>query len=553
MTPPAPSPAPPLPDRPSSHTRPERRRPAVPDLEIGPAGDPPPAASTDTVTTSIALTRRERWVVAFLGAAVFLGAFFRIPAGIQTGDSGDFQIACATLGIAHAPGYTGYALPFWIVTRLFFFLDPAYVVQLCCLACMAVGLMLGAVLLIRLGVNALVAATVALALTLYRWTWFNMLVAEVYAPSLACLTGCIYLVVEYGRRRKPWRLYAAAVLYGLLLVNRPPAICFLPGIVFAVWWIERASGGRVVLRRLATTGALSAGVVAGVLSLMLYLEKPTTTYNYLLDYAEARTGIPEDDGTFRAAAARLGWLITAQDFNYLKGSTFYQARSKLRWIRRQFFVYDTQPLLIGLLAVSLGGYVLVRRSPELAVMLGSVVVGAVAFQLQYRVHDDATDLVPVAWSLAIVMAAALARWFPRDLPPRWRTPLAVICLAGAALILRHNAVRYNPGQTRAAEAFLAEMDLASLPPDAVVASDWIMSRPVLYAKLVRTPRPDLHVVRVNEQGRWKEDVVRYVDRPVYYTQEHPAPDGFRLRPYRNIFEMVPAGGDQDTAERGDSG
>jgi len=495
-----------------------------------------------------ALTVVERRIVALVGLAIVAMGGSRIPPGILAGDAGDFQVACATMGIAHSPGYVGYTFLFWFPTKLFFFVDPAYVVQFCCLLCMALAHALCAALLIRLGVHALAAAAVALGFTLYRWTWFNMVVAEVYAPSLAALTGCVFLLHTYGRTGRRWMLCAAAALYGLLVANRPPAALYLPGFLVALWWIERRGRVGQVLRRMVGAGATAAAAAAAVLALLLYLESPTTAYNYLYDYAEARPGIPEDDGTARAAVARAAWLITAQDFNWLKGSDIGQARSKLRWIRRQLFVYDTRPLLCALLGLGLGGYVLVRRSPDLAAMLACIVIGAIAFQTQYRVHDDATDLVPVAWSLLTIGGAYLARWLPRRIEPPRVTLLAAFCIATLGSVAVYNATRYNPGQTRAAAAFVEELDLASFPRRSVVASEWSLSRPVLYAKLVRSPRPDIHVVRVNETGNWKDDVVEYLDRPLFYTQEQATPDGFTLRPFRNVFELVPVEGSEGVRE-----
>lgn len=477
-----------------------------------------------------------------LGVGLFLFGIglWHISPGIQDGDNGDFQLACATLGIAHPPGYVGYAFVGWLWTKVLFWVDPAYAVQLGCLTCVVGSLMIACALLIRAGCHALLACAIALLPIQHPWFWHSVTCAEVYAPSLFVLALVVYLFCTDGRPGRAWRLYLAAGLYGFLVINRPPALLFLPGIVAALIVAKRRLG--CGWKSIGGTLAAAAGVAAlagtSVLVLTLLLEDPATPYNYVAIHEASDGGVPIDDGTFAAAVDRLVWLVTAQQYDALKGANVGQMRSKLRWIRRQLFVYDARAAVVLLLGIGLGMWALWKSGPDWPVLLLGVVAGSIAFQVQYRVHDFASDLLPVIWALVILLGAYAGRFVPARARGGRRIVAGAILVAMAVWVVWYAGERYNYGEAHRRERFLAELRMSSLPEDAVIVSDWNLSVPLLYEKLVRHARGDVTVIGANDERSWAQRVRAYLDRPAYYTEAAPAPAGYDLVAERNVYRLV---------------
>ena len=172
--------------------------------------------------------RRADWIAPGL-AVVFISvlAIPRLPPGVCFADAGDLQLASATLGIMHPPGYAGYATLGWFVSRVPG-VDPAYMVSLACFASGLTAIWFCMLLQIRLGVSSWIAGALGLALTAHPRVWSNLLAPEVYAPTLALLAGAAYLLVRSVHRGVRRDMLLAALLYGLALANRPPLLFMLP-------------------------------------------------------------------------------------------------------------------------------------------------------------------------------------------------------------------------------------------------------------------------------------------------------------------------------------
>ncbi|MCH7592399.1 MAG: DUF2723 domain-containing protein, partial [Planctomycetes bacterium] len=183
--------------------------------------------------------RRADWIAPGL-AVVFISALAipRLPPGVCFEDAGDLQLASATLGIMHPPGYAGYVTLGWFVSRVPG-VDPAYMVSLACFASGLTAIWFCMLLQIRLGVSSWIAGALGLALTAHPRVWSNLLVPEVYAPTLALLAGAAYLLVRSVHRGVRRDMLLAALLYGLALANRPPLLFMLPFFLVA-WWTARS-------------------------------------------------------------------------------------------------------------------------------------------------------------------------------------------------------------------------------------------------------------------------------------------------------------------------
>ncbi len=496
--------------------------------------DPPHPASAWP-----ALGRGGRGAVLLIGFLTLAVGLPRIPPGIYNCDQGDFQLACATLGIAHSPGYVGYATVGWVLTKVLFFVEPTYLISLACLGCVAISLMFLTAILIRVGVGILLSGAISLLLINHDSFWYSMTVPEVYAPSLALLAGITYLLCKYGRLYRPRDLLLAGALYGFLLANRPPGLFFAPGLLagLAVIELRRGAGWSAAAKRALGTMAMAALVLLAVLALTWVRDAPGTPYNHIQTYAEAYGKLPTDSSTFNARWERVSWLVTGQEFRQYMGSNLGQMRSKLRWIRRQLFVYDRVPFYAMLGLMGLGGFVLMRRWPEMAWTGIIYVVGTTGYLIQYRVHDQAADLLPILFGVSLLIGPGLAKLLPTFFGPQRRVvPIAALVAIGGWTVL-HGEIRYNYAIMRYAVPYLQELDFESLPQDSVMMADWSTAKPLWYKLAVEGVRPDIRVITSNHPDEWPRLIEPHLGRPAFYTGQAPAPEGYTLRPWRNVWRL----------------
>jgi len=261
------------------------------------------------------LGRFDRLAVVLTVVIVTVATIPRLRPGVCFSDAGDLQLASATLGIMHPPGYAGYATIGYILTRVPG-VEPAYVVSLACLATGIVALILCLMIQVRLGVSPWIAGSLALALLLHSRVWTNLVVPEVYMPSLALLLGSAYCLMRYaqlGRRRD---VYIAGLLFGLVLANRPTVVWMLP-FFLAAWWLARGCW-EPSWRRWARTFLWLAccGIGPGLYSLgyVWVRDSPSVTYNYI-DHKNAEVRLlPEADAGWEAKAERLAWHVSGREF-----------------------------------------------------------------------------------------------------------------------------------------------------------------------------------------------------------------------------------------------
>lgn len=481
--------------------------------------------------------------------AIFVPACFRLPPGVCSGDGGDLQTACAVLGVAHPPGYAGFAAVGWLLTRILFFFDPAWVVSLLCLACMTGAVVLAAVMLTRLGVSAWMSSIAALLLTQHALVWQNMVIPEVYAPGAVLLMAAVYLLLRYGATRRMGDLLSAAAVFGFAVSQRPSFALMLPGMLGAWALMERRrwreaqgrSWGRLSIR---LVGILGVGVAPVILAAGLTYARigPSSPYSCVQEHvswerqAAGAGRIPEH------RSRQVVWVMRAEVFRRFMGADAGQMRGKFRWVRAQCHVYGTLPLVALLALLALGTISLARWSPPAAVVAWGIILGDLAFVLQYRIHDTAADLLPLLLMGTVLLAAggsATAQRITREVigiaGPLKRAGLEA---AGALTLLcvLHAFTRYNHSTWHATQ-YLRDLDLASLPADSVICAPWADARVVWYAELIATPRPDIEILGTDDPRVWVATCRNAGGRPVFLT--HPLPPGeadeVRLDPAGVLF------------------
>lgn len=481
----------------------------------------------------------QRWTV---GSTVLLIAALgvvHLPPGICFDDAGDLQMASTTLGIAHAPGYMGYVTVGWLACRILFFVEPAYVVSLLCLACMVAAIGLSIALLIRLGLHVLPACALGLLFVAHDSVWKNMVFPEVYAPSLALLVATCYLFFRYGRLHRAIDLYAAAGLFGFLVINRPPAVFVTPGLLIGLLVIERRFRApmRVMLRRVGAVLACGTIPVFVVLAILWMRDTPETAYHTVERQRLLWGGMPEFDSDPSIRIARIKWIVGGGQFAHLIGGNSSQVRSKLRWIRRQLFVYET-PRLMCLLAVSaVGFFALSRRGADWVLVLLSVIVGNLIFLCQYRVHGQAANLLPTLFGVLLVFGAVMAKSFPYDLTPPRRITVGIMFAMTCLWTIYHSTVRPNHARGADATRFLADADVSALPRNAVIFSKFGEMCPLWYSALVSHHRSDISVIS-SPFDMWPDLAQAYPNRPVFYADARAKPPpGWSLTPWRTFTRL----------------
>ena len=141
------------------------------------------------------------------------------------------------------------------------------------------------------------------------------------------------------------------------------------------------------------------------------------------------------------------------------------------------------------------------------------------------------------WAGGLLAGVAVSVLLPAQ-RPRWRgiASAAVLATVGVWTVLDH---RVDQGRIRDATDFVEQADLASMPANAVIWSDWGTSPPLWYARAISTSRRDIAVVNASPGG-WPQMITAYMDRPIFYINEHAkTPEGYTLEPYRNLWQLVP--------------
>lgn len=497
---------------------------------------------------------KEVWLALLATMALLaVTAFGFLPPGICKGDAGDLQLASATLGVMHPPGYTGFVTLGYLLTRIPG-TDPAYVVTLACFASGLVVLGLCLLMQVRLGVNPWVASALVLALTCHPRIWLNLIEPEVYAPAMALLAASAYLLIRYAATGGRMSLYLAALLFGMTLANRPTVIWIAPFFCLA-WWLAHGrwdSSTKDRYNRLAGSWRVFArvtllAIVPGLYSLgfILVRDTPDATYNYIESYNAEHHELPESDAGWRAKGERLWWQITAHEFRRYLVESPRDVRMRLRWLYLEFFLFRTVyflgamfitgPYLVPMVAViaAVGGTLLYRRSRPGFCLLVGMVLGNIGYIGIYRIYGLAGDLFPLMFAFTVVAGLAVSSLIPLG-AKRWRRATAVVLAATAGLLMSLDAPIRSDRESPDAIPFLTELDMATLPQNAVICSTWPESTPLWYARHILTKRHDIEIINAGELN-WYPRVADQLHRPIFMTFNPPRFKGQAISPYRNLW------------------
>jgi hypothetical protein len=460
-----------------------------------------------------------------------------LPPGLCFGDAGDLQVASATLGITHPPGYVGYVSLGYLLTRIPG-ADPAYVVSLACWAAGLAALALGVLLQVRLGASPWIAAALPLVLLHQSRVWTNLVKPEVYAPSLALLAGTVYLLIRYAQLGKRRDLWLSTFLYGVLAVNRPPVLFAAPFLLLAWLLAHRGLARRQMASRGTFGVALALTLLPAVYSLgyICVRDTPQTPHNSIEQFTPMETVLPGPHG-LGPRLERAWWLLRGAQFRSLMGNDWNGVRERLAWLYQDLEPYSRVTLAVTVALALLGAGLATWRCPVSLVILGGVALADVGFIAFYRVVGQAADSLPLLWVATVLTGVGLSLFFPHRAGWKREVIAAATWALLAALTITEFRPRLGVPIGRDATAYLAELDLATFPPDAgIVVDDWDARLPLCYARAVQTHRWDIALVSPQE---WARAGGNWAERPVYFASQTVVPDDAQLVPFRNVWKLEP--------------
>ena len=482
--------------------------------------------------------RRALPVLAFVAAVVLLITIPRLPRGVCYSDAGDLQLASATLGITHPPGYAGYVSLGYLATRIPG-VDPAYAVSMLCLVIGIVVLALCVLTQVRVGVNPWAAGTVALILTAHPRFWMNLITPEVYMPSLAFLAGAAYLAIKYAHGGRRGNVYAAAFLFGVALANRPPVLLTAPFFVTA-WWL---AARRWELSRRPSPKSflviLGCAMLPGVYSLgyLWVRDTPQTPYNYLEHHTAEHHELPQSSAGWSAKLERVTWHASAKQFHYRVGNDWRGVRAKLRWLRVQLVAYDALPYTIMALLGIFGVVMVFQRCLISGILLCGMGLQSVFFVCMFRDVGQAADLMPLLFALAVFGGVTLSTLFPIDGGARRKFFARALMIAIAVLTVFHVPHRPKYGASIDAKAFLEEMDLETFPQRSVIIALWTESLPLLYEQYILGTRPDINIV-IAQPGNWLRMADGFPGHPIFFVGKDSGLKDRVVMPFRNVWRLI---------------
>ncbi|MFN8482614.1 MAG: DUF2723 domain-containing protein [Anaerolineae bacterium] len=504
---------------------------------------------------------RSRWLLPILVALAFLALYATTVApGILPADSGEYQLAAATLGIAHPPGYPLYIMLGWAFTRLTPG-DPAWGLNL-----LSTLLAAATLAVVVLGVQSLplgaktpvtrVVAPLAAALTLAGATTFWAQATTANIRSLVALFTALLFWLGLRALVRPIaaRLAWLALITGLALSHHG-SLAFVALPVWAAvgwaWLAERREGRAPCPNAGIVVLGMALLLVVGAIGLLPVLYLPL----------RGAPGVPPHPEALVGASAVLDHAL-ARGFG---GDMFAFARPTLLPDRLSILA-DILDIQFGWLLVALAalGVVRVVLRGRVGLLLGGGFILPAFVAVTYRAPQTVEYMMPAYVAFALLVGAALTGDWASGLS---RLKLAqrrsavivtraaqVVALLVALIVAAANIVALWPSYAalhaddstrQAAEAFLA-----AAPPNAPAFAGWHQATPLWYLQYVTGLRQDVGVQYVPPAGAeyypttWRE---RLEDA----TQSGPSLATNRYPTYADApFTIAPAG-PGFVAQRGD--
>jgi hypothetical protein len=492
------------------------------------------------------LLRLDGALACLLGLAGLVLYVRTLAPGLLYGDSGELQTVVYSLGMTHPTGYPVYVMLGWLFGLLPLG-DPAWRVNL--FSAVLGGLTVANVYLIVRMLSAwrLAAVTAAVTLAITPLFWYFSVVAELYVPACAFLSGVfLFLLIWRQTGKWPW-LAASALLGGLSLGVHTSVALAAPGVL--VYLVLTASSRR---EWIAAACAAMMGV-ALVFASFLALDARNPDAGYYHATVEPSLSVWKmDASTFDSPLERLEFLYAAKQFNY---AMFKRPAETMPFIAGMYL--DTlgkifAPISLALMGIGLLG-MFIRRWCEGLLLLLSWGVG-MAFITNYNIYDVIVFFVPTFVFLALWIGTGLGVLMQSLAWGSKRIGLEKVAIPAAALIgmvvLGLTAQFWGGIFTKAWESkavvFMLSTEFAEYPypiddpqavhrraqalvnaveDNAIVFLDWDLLFPCYYvARELERTGLDFHEAYPQEGvERFADSAIKYIERnidtrPIYFSE-----------------------------------
>ena len=145
-------------------------------------------------------------------------------------DTGELATVCATLSVAHPPGYPAYTIFGKFFNTAVLFGNPAYRTKIMSIVFTALFVSLAFMIMMRFKINAASAVFLCAVFVFSKVAWLLSIVCESYTPDLFFTAVLFY--TAFFTKKYPEKLYVFAFIAGLSLGVRPTAV--LAAVSFAL-------------------------------------------------------------------------------------------------------------------------------------------------------------------------------------------------------------------------------------------------------------------------------------------------------------------------------
>ncbi|MCA9243385.1 MAG: DUF2723 domain-containing protein [Phycisphaerales bacterium] len=469
----------------------------------------------------------------------------RLPRGACFDDAGELQLACATWGVAHPPGYAAY-ISIGHIATLIPGVEPAFAITLLCFGSGLIALALGGLLMVRLGLNAWVAAATMLILFATPPFWTNLLSPEVYMPSLALMAGAVLALLRFARLGVARDLLIAALCFGLLVSARPNAILFGPFVAIVAWPAMRAN--LPVRRMRASLSMMAVFLLPTVYSVVQVVARdtPATTYNYIAQYNTEFHTLPEATDV-AARLRRAVWLMSAAQY---RSNLDVDPRGGLKRIAEAVptWPFEGVPRWTLLVAGLFGLAWIARRSRDAGILLLGVGFSNLVFVSIYEpaaggMARDALDRLPLFFAGYVCVGSSLSFLAPTNTKRSRRIAAGGLLVAAVLWTMRDMPNRPRVAADVDASHWLAWAALNELPQNARIYATWRTAAPLWYATRVQGVRPDIEVMNA-APSNWmrieNERATAAMIGRVFLTEPIDPPTGWSLSEHGALWRLAPS-------------
>jgi tetratricopeptide (TPR) repeat protein len=234
------------------------------------------SVQTSVPQPTVSATQREHFygrrdliagAIAFLGTLI--GLMWTLAPSVTLEDSGEFLTAAYHLGVPHPPGYPIWTICAWIWYHLIPFGSISWRINMMsavfsALACGLATLLVsksGHVMCQKIGflhadlnrrlVDLIVMASsvcAGLLLAFCPVMWSQSVITEVYGPNAFCLMATLVVLYRWSfEPEKRWRLYLAALIWGVGLTAHQTLVLLTVAFPTFVWLTDRKLGRDVLV------------------------------------------------------------------------------------------------------------------------------------------------------------------------------------------------------------------------------------------------------------------------------------------------------------------